>query len=71
MRTVLDASDRKIDRKLRTANRLGARVCVIVGEEEAREGAATVKDLGRRTEERHAAERVVDAVHGALRGNAA
>jgi len=71
VRTVLDASDRKIDRKLRTANRLGARVCVIVGEEEAREGAATVKDLGRRTEERHAAERVVDAVHGALRGNAA
>jgi histidyl-tRNA synthetase len=71
VRTVLDASDRKIDRKLRTANRLGARVCVIVGEDEAREGAATVRDLGRRTEERHAAERVVDAVHGALRGNAA
>jgi histidyl-tRNA synthetase len=71
VRTVLDASDRKIGRKLSAADGLGARVCVIVGEDEAREGAATVRDLGRRTEERHAAERVIDAVRGVLHANAA
>jgi histidyl-tRNA synthetase len=71
VRTILDATDRRIDRKLRNANRLGARVCVIVGEDEAREGAAMVRDLGRHTEERHAAERLVDAVTAALRGHAA
>jgi histidyl-tRNA synthetase len=66
VRTVLDASDRKPERKLRNADRLGARLCVIVGEEEVREGAAMVRDLGRRTQERHAAGRIVDAVTAAL-----
>jgi histidyl-tRNA synthetase len=66
VRTVLDASDRKLDRKLRNADRLGARLCVIVGEDEVREGAAMVRDLGRRTQERHPAAGVVDAVTAAL-----
>ena len=73
VRTVLDTSDRKLPGKLKNADRLGARLCVIVGEDEAREGAATVRDLGRRTQERHAAAGVVDAVAAALAtaGNAA
>jgi histidyl-tRNA synthetase len=71
VRTVLDTSDRKLDRKLRNADRQGARICVIVGEEEAREGAATVRDLGRRTQERHAADRLVSAVTAALAGGSA
>jgi histidyl-tRNA synthetase len=66
VRTVLDASDRKLERKLRNADRLGARLCVIVGEDEVREGAAMVRDLGRRTQERHPAAGVVDAVTAAL-----
>ncbi|HEV7465180.1 MAG TPA: His/Gly/Thr/Pro-type tRNA ligase C-terminal domain-containing protein, partial [Candidatus Dormibacteraeota bacterium] len=66
VRTVLDASDRKPERKLRNADRLGARLCVIVGEDEVREGAAMVRDLGRRIQERHAAGRIVDAVTTAL-----
>jgi histidyl-tRNA synthetase len=72
VRTVLDTSDRKLERKLKNADRLGARLCLIVGEEEVREGAATVRDLGRRTQERHPAAEVVDAVTAALAaGNAA
>jgi histidyl-tRNA synthetase len=66
VRTVLDASDRKLDRKLRNADRLGARVCVIVGEDEVREGAAMVRDLGTRTQERHPAAGIVGAVTAAL-----
>jgi histidyl-tRNA synthetase len=66
VRTVLDASDRKPDRKLRNAGRLGARLCVIVGEDEVREGAVTVRDLGRRTQERHPAAGAVEAVTAAL-----
>ena len=71
VRTVLDTSDRKLDRKLRNADRLGARVCVIVGEDEERERAAMVRDLGRRTQERHAADRLVDAVTAALAAGSA
>jgi histidyl-tRNA synthetase len=42
---VLDASDRRLDRRLATAARQGARAVVVVGAEEAAQGAATWKDL--------------------------
>jgi len=42
---VLDASDRRLDRRLATAARQGARAVVLVGAEEAAQGAATWKDL--------------------------
>lgn len=42
---VLDASDRRLDRKLAAAGRQGARVAVLVGEEEAAREVATWKDL--------------------------
>jgi histidyl-tRNA synthetase len=42
---VLDASDRRLDRKLAAAGRQGARVAVLVGEEEAERDLATWKDL--------------------------
>ncbi len=42
---VLDASDRRLDRKLAAAGRQGARVAVLVGEEEAARELATWKDL--------------------------
>ena len=42
---VLDASERRLDRRLATAARQGARAAVLVGAEEAAAGAATWKDL--------------------------
>jgi histidyl-tRNA synthetase len=48
---VLDAADRRLDRKLRHADRLGARVAVIAGEEEVRAGRAVVRDLQAHTQE--------------------
>jgi histidyl-tRNA synthetase len=42
---VLDVSDRRLDRRLASAARQGARAVVMVGEEEAARGAATWKDL--------------------------
>jgi histidyl-tRNA synthetase len=42
---VLDASDRRLDRRLAAAARQGARAAVLVGEDEAARGAATWKDL--------------------------
>ncbi len=66
VRTVLDVSDRKFERKLKGADRLGARLCVIVGEDEVREGSATVRDLVTRTQERHPAAEVAGAVGAAL-----
>jgi histidyl-tRNA synthetase len=66
VRTVLDAADRALGRKLRAADRLGARVCVIVGPDEVREGVAQVRDLGRHTQEVASAGAVVGAVTAAL-----
>jgi histidyl-tRNA synthetase len=42
---TLDASDRRLDRKLATADRDGARIAVMVGEEEVAREIATWKDL--------------------------
>jgi histidyl-tRNA synthetase len=52
IRTVLDAGDRKLDRKLRSAAKLGARACVLIGGDEAREKAATVRDMLTREQQR-------------------
>jgi histidyl-tRNA synthetase len=45
VRVVVDSADRKLDRRLRTADRLGARAAVIVGEDEVRAGTAILRDL--------------------------
>jgi histidyl-tRNA synthetase len=50
-RVVLDVSDRRIDRKLRTAEKLGARAAVFVGEEEVASDAARVRDLATRSQQ--------------------
>jgi histidyl-tRNA synthetase len=52
VRTVLDTSDRKLDRRIRNADRLGARVLVLMGEEEAASQTATVRDLATREQQR-------------------
>lgn len=49
--TVLDAGERRLERKFRDAERLGARVMVIVGPEEAAAGLAVVRDLAERSQQ--------------------
>jgi histidyl-tRNA synthetase len=49
---IVDASDRRLDRKLRNADRVAARVAVILGEEEVNKEQATVRDLAARDEQR-------------------
>ncbi|TMC49691.1 MAG: histidine--tRNA ligase [Chloroflexi bacterium] len=66
LRVVLDALDRKLDRKLRAADRLGASAAVIVGEDEARDGMATVRDLRQRTQRRVGVAGLVAAVRATL-----
>jgi histidyl-tRNA synthetase len=51
IRTVLDVAERKLDRKLRGATRLGARVAVIIGENEVSEASAVVRDLDARSQQ--------------------
>jgi len=66
VRAVLDVSDRKIDRKLRFADRLGARVCVLIGPDEVAEQGATVRDMGNRQQQRVPLTRLAAAVAEAL-----
>lgn len=49
--TVLDVAERRLDRKLRTAGRLGARVAVIIGENEEAAASAVVRDLEGRSQQ--------------------
>jgi len=44
-RTVLDVAERRLDRKLRAAGKAGARVAVIIGENEVAGESAVVRDL--------------------------
>jgi len=60
---ALDASDRRLDRRLAAAARQGARAVVLVGEAEAAGGSATWKDLDSGRQETAP----VDEVAGALR----
>jgi histidyl-tRNA synthetase len=57
---VLDASERRLDRKLAAASRQGARVAVMVGEEEAHRGTVTWKDLRSGTQEATALDDLAD-----------
>ncbi|HXA27192.1 MAG TPA: histidine--tRNA ligase [Candidatus Angelobacter sp.] len=66
VRTVLDVSDRKVDRKLRAADRLGARVIVLIGPDEVAEQSATVRDMRNREQHRAPLARLAAAVAEAL-----
>jgi histidyl-tRNA synthetase len=62
IRTILDVSDRKVDRKLRAADRLGARVCVLIGPDEQADGTATLRDMQTRAQQRIALRALPGAV---------
>lgn len=66
LRVVLDASDRRVDRKLRGADRLGAPVAIIIGEDEVRDGTATVRDLAKRAQDTVAEDAVVATIKRTL-----
>jgi len=66
VRTVLDVSDRKVDRKLRAAGRLGARVVVLVGPDEIADGTVVVRDMRNRQQHRAPLDRLAAAVAEAL-----
>lgn len=50
--TIVDLSDRGLGGKLKSADRLGARLAVLIGEEEARENAVQVRDLSSSVQQR-------------------
>jgi histidyl-tRNA synthetase len=69
-RTVLDVAERRLDRKLRGATRIGARVAVIIGENEVAVASAVVRDLDGRNQQTVPVAELADTVLRILRGSA-
>ena len=67
-RTILDVSERRLDRKLRGASRVGARVAVIIGENEVAGDSAVVRDLESRTQQTVPVTELVETVTRILGG---
>ena len=66
LRVVVDVSDRRLDRKLRNADKLGAPLAVIIGQDETRDGTATIRDLVHRSQETVPEDAMVAAISRAL-----
>ncbi|GAC1341416.1 MAG: histidine--tRNA ligase [Candidatus Dormibacteria bacterium] len=64
--TVLDTAERKLERKLRNADRQGARLCCIVGESEAADGTVTLRDPQLRTQTSVLRAELLEAVRSGL-----
>jgi histidyl-tRNA synthetase len=62
VRTILDASERKLDRKLRAATRLGARAVVMIGEAEVAQREAVLRDMAEHNQQTVAVDTLPDAV---------
>jgi histidyl-tRNA synthetase len=58
----IDATDRKLDKKLKSADKQGVRHVLFVGENELNEEQYPLKDLATGGEEKHSAERIVSIV---------
>lgn len=58
----VDATDRKLDKKLKSAAKNGTRYVIFVGENELAENQFSMKDLVTGKEEKHAPERLVSAI---------
>jgi len=71
VRTVLDVSERNVRRKLEYADRLGASVCVIVGEDEVRDAAVKIRDQRSKAELSVPASSLEETVDRTLRVEAA
>jgi histidyl-tRNA synthetase len=64
--TVLDVAERGLGGKLRSADRLGVRLAVLIGEDEARENAAQVRDLRSSVQQRVALDALAGVVADSL-----
>jgi histidyl-tRNA synthetase len=62
LRVVADLSDRKLDRKLRGADKVRARAGVIIGDSELESGSVVIRDLAQRSQETVPTQRLLDAV---------
>jgi histidyl-tRNA synthetase len=60
-------SERRLDRKLRAADKLGARAAVIVGEQEVGADSAVVRDLGARSQQTVPMAELLETVERVLR----
>jgi histidyl-tRNA synthetase len=69
-RAVLDVAERRLDRKLRAAGKAGARVAVIIGENEVAGESAVVRDLDGHSQQTVPATELADTVTRILRGEA-
>ncbi len=69
-RSILDVAERRLDRKLRGAGRVGARVAVIVGENEVDSDSAVVRDLDGRSQQTVPITELVSTVTRILAGEA-
>lgn len=58
----VDATDRKLDKKLKNASKQGVRYVIFVGENELKEQQYPLKDLETGKEEKHSAERLVSII---------
>ncbi len=58
----IDATDRKLDRKMKSADKLGIRYVMFIGEKEIEEEQFPIKDLTTGKEERHSAERLASII---------
>ncbi len=61
-RVVLDDSERRLDKKIRNADRIGATIMVIIGDDEVRDGVAQVRNLEKRQQERVPLGKIEDAL---------
>jgi histidyl-tRNA synthetase len=68
-RSVLDVAERRLDRKLRAAGKAGARVAVIIGENEVAGASAVVRDLDGRSQQTVPVAELADTVLRILRGS--
>jgi histidyl-tRNA synthetase len=66
---VLDVSDRRLDKKLRAADKLGVKVAVIVGEAEVAAASVVVRDLTERSQQTIAEADLQETVTRLLTGN--
>ncbi len=59
LKVVVDATDRKIDKKLKSLSKQGIRYALFVGDEELSNKQYPLKDLVSGIEEKHGAERII------------
>jgi len=62
LRVIVDTTERRLDRKLRHTDRLGARAGVIIGDDELAAHSAVVRDLSRRSQQSVPRALLADAV---------